>query len=520
MGYPENENNSLSADLRYDPTFDLPDYRFPDLSLLKEYDCESTIVEKEQLETQKNEIIQFLNKYNIKIDRIRAIIGPVFTLFEIIPAAVVRISKIKKLEDEICFELAMNGIRIVAPIPGKGTIGIEVPNKYSEIIRMSSLLDSERFFKSSFALPIILGKTTSNETFITDLTKLPHLLVCGATGQGKSICLHTIITSLLYKKHPSQIKLVLIDTKKVELSLYSKIKRHFLAKLPDTKDAVISDVPTVIRTLNSLNIEMDSRFDLLQRAQVRNFMEYNEKFIDRKMNPEDDHHYLPYIILIIDEYAELMEIAGHSFEDPLTRLAQSSFRIGINLIISTSKPSNKVITKNIKLSFPSRIAFHVTSQNDSHQILDRFGAEKLFGAGDMLFQTGCDFFRLQGAFIDTQEIQNLSDYIGSQSGYTDAYHLPEYYDQDDYNENIDNGDIFDWDHRDELLEEAARLIVQNQQGSTSLIQRKLKLGYNRAGRIIDQLEAIGVVGPFEGSKALEVKFKDLTALEIHLEKMI
>jgi S-DNA-T family DNA segregation ATPase FtsK/SpoIIIE len=504
----------LGLDTKYDPTLDLPNYKFPTLDLLKDYGGDEININKEELEANKNRIVQTLNNYSIKIDKIKATIGPAVTLYEIVPEAGVRISKIKNLEDDIALSLSALGIRIIAPIPGKGTIGIEVPNKNPEIVSMKSLLASEKFKNSTYELPLVLGKTIANETFIVDLAKMPHILMAGATGQGKSVGLNTIITSLLYKKHPSQIKFVMVDPKKVELSLFSKIERHFLAKLPDSEEAIITDTKKVIRTLNSLNIEMDSRYDLLQSAQVRNIKEYNEKFIARKLNPENDHHFLPYLILVVDEFADLIMTAGREIETPLTRLAQLARAVGIHLVIATQRPSVNIITGTIKANFPARIAFRVISKIDSRTILDTGGADQLVGRGDMLLSTGSDLIRLQCAFVDTPEIDALTDFIGSQRGYPDAFHLPE------FNEDEPEGSKeLDPDERDALFAEAARLIVQNQQGSTSLIQRKLKLGYNRAGRIIDQLESAGIVGPFEGSKARDVRYKDLTQLEIHLREM-
>jgi len=504
----------LGLDTKYDPTLDLPNYKFPTLDLLKDYGGDEINVNKEELEANKNRIVQTLNNYSIKIDKIKATIGPAVTLYEIVPEAGVRISKIKNLEDDIALSLSALGIRIIAPIPGKGTIGIEVPNKNPETVSMKSLLSSERFKKSTFELPLVLGKTISNETFIIDLAKMPHILMAGATGQGKSVGLNTIITSLLYKKHPSQIKFVMVDPKKVELSLFSKIERHFLAKLPDSEEAIITDTKKVIRTLNSLNIEMDSRYDLLQNAQVRNIKEYNEKFISRKLNPEHDHHFLPYLILVVDEFADLIMTAGREIETPLTRLAQLARAVGIHLVIATQRPSVNIITGTIKANFPARIAFRVISKIDSRTILDTGGADQLVGRGDMLLSTGSDLIRLQCAFVDIPEIEALTDFIGSQRGFPDAFHLPEFNEDEPV-----GGKEFDPESRDELFADAARLIVQNQQGSTSLLQRKLKLGYNRAGRIIDQLESAGIVGPFEGSKARDVRYKDLTQLEIHLRDL-
>jgi len=503
-----------TLDTPYDPTLDLPKYKFPPLDLLNDYGGDSVNVRKEELETNKDKIVQTLGNYDIKIQKIKATIGPAVTLYEIVPEAGIRISRIKNLEDDIALSLAALGIRIIAPIPGKGTIGIEVPNQHPEIVSIKSLLGSEKFKTSNFELPFVMGKTISNETFIADLAKMPHLLMAGATGQGKSVGLNAIITSLLYKKHPSQVKFVLIDPKKVELTLYSKIERHYLAKLPDSEEAIITDTKKVIRTLNSLNIEMDSRYDLLRDAQVRNIKEYNDKFFARKLNPLDGHHFLAYIILVIDEFADLIMTAGREIETPLTRLAQLARATGIHLIIATQRPSVNIITGTIKANFPARIAFRVISKIDSRTILDTSGADQLIGRGDMLLSTGSDIIRLQCAFIDTPEIDRLTEFIGSQRGYPDAFALPEYYGEDN-----EPGKEFDPNEKDEFFTEAARLVVQHQHGSTSLIQRKLKLGYNRAGRIIDQLEAAGIVGSFEGSKAREVKFNDLRALEEFLKSL-
>ncbi len=501
-----------TLDTRYDPTLDLAHYKFPTLDLLSDYGGESVNVRKEELESNKDKIVQTLSNYDIRIQKIKATIGPAVTLYEIVPEAGIRIARIKNLEDDIALSLAAMGIRIIAPIPGKGTIGIEVPNQNPEIVSIKSLLSTDKFKNSTFELPFVLGKTISNETFIADLSRMPHLLMAGATGQGKSVGLNTIITSLLYKKHPAQIKLVLIDPKKVELTLYSKLERHFLAKLPDSEEAIITDTKKVIRTLNSLNIEMDSRYDLLRDAQVRNIKEYNDKFLSRKLNPNDGHQFLPYIILVIDEFADLIMTAGREIETPLTRLAQLARATGIHLIIATQRPSVNIITGTIKANFPARIAFRVISKIDSRTILDSSGADQLIGRGDMLLSTGSDLIRLQCAFVDTPEIDRLTEYIGSQRGYPDAFALPEYYDE----ESGSSSKEFDANEKDEFFSEAARIVVQHQHGSTSLIQRKLKLGYNRAGRIIDQLESAGIVGPFEGSKAREVRYKDLTSLEEYL----
>ncbi|MDP1624093.1 MAG: DNA translocase FtsK 4TM domain-containing protein [Bacteroidales bacterium] len=501
-----------TLETRYDPTLDLSGYKYPTLDLLSDYGGESLNVNKEELEANKDKIVNTLSNYDIKIAKIKATIGPAVTLYEIVPEAGVRISRIKNLEDDIALSLAAMGIRIIAPIPGKGTIGIEVPNQNPEIVSIKSLLGTDKFKNSAFELPFVLGKTISNETFIADLAKMPHLLMAGATGQGKSVGLNTIITSLLYKKHPSQVKFVLIDPKKVELTLYNKIERHFLAKLPDSDEAIITDTKKVIRTLNSLNIEMDTRYDLLRDAQVRNIKEYNEKFFSRKLNPHDGHQFLPYIVIVIDEFADLIMTAGREIETPLTRLAQLARATGIHLIIATQRPSVNIITGTIKANFPARIAFRVISKIDSRTILDSSGADQLIGRGDMLLSTGSDLIRIQCAFVDTPEIDKLTEFIGSQRGYPDAFALPEFYDE----QSASSSKEFNANEKDEFFGEAARLVVEHQHGSTSLIQRKLKLGYNRAGRIIDQLESAGIVGPFEGSKAREVRYKDITSLEEYL----
>ncbi len=502
-------------DSEYDPTLDLAHYKLPKLDLLENYNDDNISVQKEELEENKNRIVETLNHYSIKIDKIKATIGPAVTLYEIIPAPGVRISKIKNLEDDIALSLAAMGIRIIAPIPGKGTIGIEVPNKNPEIVSMKSLLASERFRNTKMELPLALGKTIANESLIVDLTKMPHILMAGATGQGKSVGLNTILASLLYKKHPSQIKFILVDPKKVELSLFSKIERHFLAKLPDSEEAIITDTRLVVRTLNSLTIEMDNRYELLKDAQVRNIKEYNAKFISRKLNPVHGHRFLPYLVLVVDEFADLIMTAGKEIENPLTRLAQLSRAIGIHLIIATQRPSVNIITGTIKANFPARIAFRVISKIDSRTILDTGGADQLIGRGDMLLSTGSDLTRLQCAFLDTAEVEKITDYIGSQRAYPESYILPEFAEEQDQNGGAD----IDLNDRDELFEDAARIIVQTQQGSTSLLQRKLKLGYNRAGRIIDQLEAAGIVGAFEGSKAREVKVANEVALEQFLKDL-
>ncbi len=514
--YRNGQVEHQGIDSEYDPTLDLPHYTFPKLDLLENYNDDQISVNKDELEENKNRIVETLNHYAIKIDKIKATIGPAVTLYEIIPAPGVRISKIKNLEDDIALSLAAMGIRIIAPIPGKGTIGIEVPNKKPEIVSMKSLLASERFRNTKMELPLALGKTISNESFIVDLTKMPHILMAGATGQGKSVGLNAILASLLYKKHPSQIKFILVDPKKVELSLFSKIERHFLAKLPDSEEAIITDTRLVVRTLNSLTIEMDNRYELLKDAQVRNIKEYNAKFISRKLNPVHGHRFLPYLILVVDEFADLIMTAGKEIENPLTRLAQLSRAIGIHLIIATQRPSVNIITGTIKANFPARIAFRVISKIDSRTILDTGGADQLIGRGDMLLSTGSDLTRLQCAFLDTAEVEKITDYIGSQRAYPEPYLLPEFADEQD----INGGTDIDLNDRDELFEDAARIIVQTQQGSTSLLQRKLKLGYNRAGRIIDQLESAGIVGPFEGSKAREVRVANEFALEQFLKDLM
>jgi len=500
----------------FDPTLELPDYQFPTLDLLDDYggNANSVNVQKDELEANKNRIVETLANYSIQIDKIKATIGPTVTLYEIIPAPGVRISKIKNLEDDIALSLAAMGIRIIAPIPGKGTIGIEVPNLKPEIVSMKSIMGSEKFMSSKYDLPFGMGKTIQNEPYIADLTRLPHILMAGATGQGKSVGLNAIIASILYRKHPSQVKFVMIDPKKVELTLFSKIERHFLAKLPDSEEAIITDTRKVVRTLNSLNIEMDNRYDLLKDAQVRNIKEYNIRFVERKLNPLHGHRFLPYIIVVIDEFADLIMTAGKEIEAPLTRLAQLARAIGIHLVIATQRPSVNIITGTIKANFPARIAFRVISKIDSRTILDTGGADQLVGRGDMLLSTGSDLIRLQCAFVDTHEVERITEFIGSQRAYPDAYHLPEFADEQDVKE-VD----FDPTMRDELFEDAARIIVATQQGSTSLLQRKLKLGYNRAGRIIDQLEAAGVVGPFEGSKAREVRIANEMALEQFLKDL-
>ncbi len=504
-----NDEESKIAELgEYDPTLDLPRFKLPSLQLLDDRGSGTIHVNKQELEENKNRIIETLKNYSIEIDKIKATVGPTVTLYEIIPAPGIRISKIKNLENDIALSLAALGIRIIAPIPGKGTIGIEVPNSQPEIVSMKSILASERFQNSGFDLPIGLGKTIANETFIADLARMPHLLMAGATGQGKSVGLNAILTSILYKKHPAYVKFVLVDPKKVELNLFSKIERHYLAKLPDAEEAIVTETREVIRTINSLCVEMDNRYDLLKDAQARNVKEYNNKFIQRRLNPNMGHRFLPYIILFIDEFADLIMTAGKEIELPIARLAQLARAVGIHLVIATQRPSVNIITGTIKANFPARIAFRVTAKVDSRTILDSGGADQLIGRGDMLLSTGSDLLRLQCAFIDTPEIERLTEFIGSQRAYPDAFYLPEYTEED-----VSASDAMDPTERDDFFEDAARLVVSTQQGSTSLIQRKLKLGYNRAGRIIDQLESAGIVGPFEGSKAREVKIKDEASLE-------
>lgn len=501
-------------DTHFDPTLDLPDYQFPHLGLLSEYGDGSISVERTELESNKKRIVETLSNYNISIDKIKATIGPTVTLYEIIPSAGVRISRIKGLEDDIALSLSAIGIRIIAPIPGKGTVGIEVPNQKPEIVSMRSIIGSEKFANNNYELPFGLGKTIANESYVADLAKMPHILMAGATGQGKSVGLNAIIASLLYCKHPAELKFIMVDPKKVELSLFSRIERHYLAKLPDSEEAIITDNRKVVRTLNSLSIEMDNRYELLKDAQVRNIKEYNLKFKNRKLNPIQGHRFLPYLVLVVDEFADLIMTSGKEIEGPITRLAQLSRAVGIHLIIATQRPSVNIITGTIKANFPARIAFRVISRIDSRTILDSNGADQLIGRGDMLLSTGSDLVRLQCAFIDTPEVEKLTEFIGSQRGYPDAYHLPEYAEEQD-----ERVEVYDASERDVLFEDAARIIVQTQQGSTSLLQRKLKLGYNRAGRIIDQLEAAGIVGPFEGSKAREVRVANEMALEQYLNDL-
>lgn len=505
----ENLASKLVADFGlFDPTLDLSNYKYPTIDLLKEYSTGGITINQEELEENKNRIVETLRNYKIEIAQIKATVGPSVTLYEIVPEAGIRISKIKSLEDDIALSLSALGIRIIAPIPGKGTIGIEVPNKNPTMVSMKSVIGSAKFQEAEMELPIALGKTISNETFVVDLAKMPHLLMAGATGQGKSVGLNAVITSLLYKKHPAEIKFVLVDPKKVELTLFNKIERHYLAKLPDTEDAIITDNAKVINTLNSLCVEMDNRYSLLKDAMVRNIKEYNEKFKSRKLNPENGHRFLPYIVLIVDEFADLIMTAGKEVEVPIARLAQLARAIGIHLIIATQRPSVNVITGLIKANFPARIAFRVTSKIDSRTILDTQGADQLIGRGDMLYHNGNDVVRVQCAFIDTPEVEKITEFIGAQKAYATAYLLPEFVGEES-GINLD----MDISERDTLFREAAEIIVMAQQGSASLLQRKLKLGYNRAGRLIDQLEAAGIVGPFEGSKARSVNLLDMSSLD-------
>ena len=512
INFEEKSNEKISFDRvklkKFDPTLDLRNFKNPGIDLLKDYGDGTIKIDQDELETNKNKIVDTLKNYNIGIKQIKATIGPTVTLYEIIPDAGVRISKIKNLEDDIALSLSALGIRIIAPIPGKGTIGIEVPNKKKSIVSMKSLLSSKKYIESEMELPIAIGKTISNETFIVDLTKMPHLLMAGATGQGKSVGINAILTSILYKKHPAEVKFVLVDPKKIELSIYNKIERHYLAKLPESEDAIIIENDKVINTLNSLCREMDKRYELLKDAMSRNIKEYNAKFISRKLNPENGHTFLPYVVLVIDEFADLIMTAGKEVETPLARLAQLSRAVGIHLIIATQRPSVNVITGLIKANFPARIAFRVTSKIDSRTILDTGGAEQLIGRGDLLYSQSNDLTRIQCGFIDTPEVEKLSDFIGSQTGYASAYVLPEYSKED-----VNLSSEISINERDSMFNEAARVIVTNQQGSASLLQRKLKLGYNRAGRLIDQMEDAGIVGPFEGSKPRQVLISDLNSLE-------
>ncbi|MEB3004542.1 FtsK/SpoIIIE family DNA translocase [Capnocytophaga sp. G2] len=511
---PEEVAKRLVEDFgEYDPTLELKSFQFPPLDLLKEYKDSGVVRNDEELEENKNTIIQTLRDYKIDISRITAVIGPTVTLYEIVPAPGTRISKIKSLEDDIALSLAALGIRIIAPIPGKGTVGIEVPNKTSSVVSMRSVIGSANFQRAEMELPIAFGKTISNETFVADLTKMPHMLMAGATGQGKSVGLNAVLTSLLYKKHPAEVKFILVDPKKVELTLYNKIERHYLAKLPDSEEAIITDTSKVVNTLNSLCIEMDNRYDLLKNAMVRNIKEYNAKFKARQLNPNEGHQFLPYIVLVVDEFADLIMTAGKEVELPIARLAQLARAVGIHLIIATQRPSVNVITGLIKANFPARVAFKVTSAIDSKTILDGPGANQLIGKGDMLYTQGNDLIRIQCAFVDTPEVERIADFIGAQKGYPSAFLLPEYVGEND----METPDV-DMSEKDPLLREAAEILVNAQQGSASLLQRKLKLGYNRAGRLIDQLEVLGVVGPFKGSKAREILFADIVTLQQFLDE--
>ena len=512
-GKEEEEQASVPENLPpYEPTLDLRDYKYPTLNLLETHGSEKIVQDTNELENHKNQIIGTLRNYAIEIQKISATVGPTVTLYEIVPAAGVRISKIKNLEDDIALSLAALGIRIIAPIPGKGTIGIEVPNVKKTVVSMKTLLSSEKFQHNNFSLPIAIGKKIDNENYIVDLASMPHLLMAGATGQGKSVGLNAILVSLLYKKHPSQMKFVLIDPKKVELSIYRHIEKHFLAKLPGEEDAIITDTKKVVHTLNALCIEMDNRYDLLKEAGARNIKEYNEKFIRRKLNPQKGHQYLPFIVLVIDEFADLIMTAGKEVEMPIARLAQLARAIGIHLIIATQRPSVNIITGTIKANFPARIGFKVSSKIDSRTILDTGGAEQLIGKGDMLISHNGELTRLQCAFVDTPEVEQIVEFISEQRGYPQAFLLPEYVDEKEL-----EGKDFDLADRDSLFEDAARLIVQNQVGSTSLLQRRMKLGYNRAGRLMDQLEAAGIVGPSQGSKARDVLIKTEIELQQHLD---
>ena len=513
---PEVEQ-STNLTTPYDPTEDLSNYKLPTLGLLEEHGSEKMTLDKDELEQNKNQIIATLNNYQIEISKIKATIGPTVTLYEIVPAPGVRISKIKNLEDDIALSLAALGIRIIAPIPGKGTIGIEVPNHNKEIVSMRSLLASDKFQNTTADLPICLGKSISNEIYVADLAKMPHLLMAGATGQGKSVGINSIIVSLLYKKHPSQLKFVLVDPKKVELSIYEALEKHFLAKLPGEADAIITDTKKVVTTLNALCVEMDQRYDLLKKAGVRNLKEYNAKFISRRLNPLQGHKFLPYIVLVVDEFADLIMTAGKEVEMPIARLAQLARAIGIHLILATQRPSVNIITGTIKANFPARIAFKTSSKIDSRTILDQGGAEQLIGRGDMLLSVGSDMLRLQCGFVDTPEVELIKNFIADQQGYPTAFELPEYIDPK--GEKSSDDDFFADGEKDDLFEDAARVIVQNQMGSTSLIQRRLKLGYNRAGRLMDQLEEAGIVGENLGSKAREVKFKTEAELDQYLVKL-
>ena len=500
----------------YDHKLDLANFQLPTIDLLRDYGNEEISVNKDELEENKNKIVGLLKNFNVGIAEIKATIGPTVTLYEIVPEAGIRVSAIKKLQDDIALNLSALGIRIIAPMPGKGTIGIEVPRKNPTMVSMRSVIASQKFQNSDMDLPVVFGKTISNEIFMADLAKMPHLLMAGATGQGKSVGINAILTSLLYKKHPSELKFVMVDPKKVELSLYSKIERHYLAKLPDSEEAIITDTHKVINTLNSLCVEMDTRYDLLKNAFCKNIKEYNKKFSERKLNPENGHRYLPYIVLVVDEFADLIMTAGKEVEHPIARLAQLARAVGIHLIVATQRPSVNVITGMIKANFPARAAFRVISSVDSRTILDAPGADQLIGKGDMLYFNGNEIMRLQCAFVDTPEVEKIAEFIGEQKGYSSAFILPEYVSEESSASTVGG---FDPNEKDQLFEDAARIVVSTQQGSTSMLQRQLKLGYNRAGRIMDQLEASGIVGGFNGAKAREVLISDLNSLEQFLEEL-
>jgi S-DNA-T family DNA segregation ATPase FtsK/SpoIIIE len=501
----------------YDPTLELSSYEYPVVALLKDYNEGKVEIDRTELEANKDQIVETLLNYKIEITKIRATIGPTVTLYEIVPAAGVRISRIKNLEDDIALSLAALGIRIIAPIPGRGTIGIEVPNKNKQIVALKELLMSDKFKRAKMDLPIALGKTIANEVYVVDLAKMPHLLIAGATGQGKSVGINAILLSILYKKHPSQVKLVLIDPKKVELFPFAKLFKHFLAVLPDQDEPITTETNKVVHTLNSLTIEMEERYNLMKKAHVRNITEYNEKFVARKLNPNNGHRFMPFIVLVIDEFADLIMTAGKEIELPIGRLAQLARAVGIHLIIATQRPSVNIITGVIKANFPARIAFKVSAKVDSRTILDASGAEQLVGRGDMLFSVGGDMIRLQCAFVDTPEVENVIKFISDQQGYPEPYLLPEFHGDD---EGMTEPGAVDLNDLDDLIEDAARLVVQSQHGSTSMIQRRLKLGYNRAGRIMDQLEALGIVGPAEGSKPREVLVYDEMELERYLKDFL
>ncbi len=513
---PENKSQQLvEKHGLYDHKLDLATFKMPTVDLLKDYGNEEISINKDELEENKNKIVGLLKNFNVGISEIKATIGPTVTLYEIVPEAGIRVAAIKKLQDDIALNLSALGIRIIAPMPGKGTIGIEVPRKNPSMVSMRSVIASQKFQNSDMDLPVVFGKTISNEIFMADLAKMPHLLMAGATGQGKSVGINAILTSLLYKKHPSELKFVMVDPKKVELTLYSKIERHYLAKLPDAEDAIITDTTKVINTLNSLCIEMDTRYELLKSAFCRTIKEYNKKFTERKLNPENGHRYLPYIVLVVDEFADLIMTAGKEVEHPIARLAQLARAVGIHLIVATQRPSVNVITGMIKANFPARAAFRVISSVDSRTILDSPGADQLIGKGDMLYFNGNEILRLQCAFVDTPEVERIADYIGEQKGYSNAFLLPEYSGE----ESTSTVGAFDPNEKDALFEDAARIVVSTQQGSTSMLQRQLKLGYNRAGRIMDQLEASGIVGGFNGAKAREVLISDLNSLEQYLDEL-